>query len=46
MSEAGNEDHGNVKADKKDLKRLLKIALEVELSEKEIGDVGKVYMEL
>ena len=31
---------------KKDLKKLLKIALDVEMSEKAIGDVDKVYTEL
>lgn len=31
---------------KKDVSRLLKIALDVEMSDKQIGDVGKVYTEL
>ena len=34
------------KAKKKDVARLLKAALGVELKEKQIGDVGKVYTEL
>ncbi len=31
---------------KRDLKKLLKIALDVEMSEKALGDVEKVYTEL
>ena len=34
------------KTKKKDVARLLKAALGVELKEKQIGDVGKVYTEL
>ena len=41
---------GEVDADsktkKKDVARLLKVALGVELKEKQIGDVGKVYTKL
>ena len=39
------DDTGGRKA-KKDVTRLLKIALDVEMNEKQIGDVGKVYTEL
>lgn len=31
---------------KKDVSRLLKLALDVEMNEKQLGDVGKVYTEL
>ena len=39
------DDSANKKTKKKDLKRLLKIALNVDMSEKQLGDV-KVYTEL
>ena len=40
------EDGKETVAKKKDVARLLKAALGVELKEKQIGDVGKVYTEL
>ena len=40
------KDGEETKAKKKDVARLLKAALGVELKEKQIGDVGKVYTEL
>ena len=40
------EQSRKVVAKKKDVARLLKAALGVELKEKQIGDVGKVYTEL
>ena len=36
----------NPKKVKKDVSRLLKLALDVEMNEKQLGDVGKVYTEL
>lgn len=46
LTNSGSEDAATKKTVKKDLSRLLKIALDVEMSEKQIGDVGKVYTEL
>lgn len=50
LTEAGEEfdEHGRkIKAAaKKDVSRLLKIALDVEMNEKQLGDVEKVYTEL
>ena len=40
------KDGEETKAKKKDVARLLKAALGVELKEMQIGDVGKVYTEL
>ena len=40
------EDGKETVTKKKDVARLLKAALGVELKEKQIGDVGKVYTEL
>ena len=46
-SEGYSEDETKRRScNKKDIKRLLKIALDVELSEKELGDVEKVQEEL
>lgn len=42
----GGEGEGDPKTKKKDVARLLKVALGVDLKEKQIGDVGKVYTEL
>jgi len=44
--EEGKGEEGEKVAKKKDVARLLKAALGVELKEKQIGDVGKVYTEL
>jgi hypothetical protein len=41
--EDGKVDKRNAK---RDVSRLLRIALDVEMSDKQIGDVGKVYTEL
>jgi len=50
LTEAGEEfDEQGRKikaAAKKDVSRLLKIALDVEMNEKQLGDVEKVYTEL
>eukprot|EP00095_Tigriopus_kingsejongensis_P007896 maker-scaffold1406_size42870-snap-gene-0.11 protein:Tk07896 transcript:maker-scaffold1406_size42870-snap-gene-0.11-mRNA-1 annotation:"low quality protein: swi snf-related matrix-associated actin-dependent regulator of chromatin subfamily a containing dead h box 1-like" len=46
LTNSGSEDTATKKTAKKDLSRLLKIALDVEMSEKQMGDVGKVYTEL
>jgi len=40
------EGEGESKTKKKDISRLLKAALNVELSEKLVGDIGKIYTEL
>jgi len=42
----GENENVEKKKAKKDVSRLLKIALDVEMSEKKIGDVGKVYKKL
>ena len=42
----GENENVEKKKAKKDVSRLLKIALDVEMSDKQIGDVGKVYTEL
>ncbi len=41
-----NEDKVDKRKTKRDVSRLLKIALDVEMSDKQLGDVGKVYTEL
>ena len=47
LSSADNEDGDKVqKKTKRDVSRLLKLALDVEMDEKQIGDVEKVYTEL
>ena len=50
LTEAGEEfDENGAKLKttaKKDVSRLLKLALDVEMSEKQLGDVEKVYTEL
>merc|ERR1711963_332326 len=48
LSSADPEEEGrvNTKAAKRDVSRLLKLALDVEMTENQIGDVGKVYTEL
>ena len=50
LTEAGEEvdEDGRMikKSAKKDVSRLIKIALEVAMSEKQLGDVEKVYTEL
>ena len=50
LNEAGEEfdkDGKKIKtAAKKDVSRLLKIALDIEMNEKQLGDVEKVYTEL
>ncbi|TRY77180.1 hypothetical protein TCAL_10932 [Tigriopus californicus] len=46
LTNSGSEDATTKKTVKKDLSRLLKIALDVEMSEKQMGDVGKVYTDL
>ena len=44
LTASGESD--NPKKVKKDVSRLLKLALDVEMNEKQLGDVGKVYTEL
>ncbi len=39
-------DSGDATKTKRDLKKLLKIALNVDMSEKALGDVDKVYKEM
>ena len=47
LSSADNEeDKVNQRKTKRDVSRLLKIALDVEMDEKQLGDVEKVYTEL
>lgn len=47
LSSADNEgDRVDKRKAKRDVSRLLKIALDVEMSDVQIGDVGKVYTEL
>ncbi len=46
LSEEAEDNGGEAPASKKDLKRLLKIALDVEMSEKQLGDIGKVFTEI
>lgn len=42
----GESDRVDKRKAKRDVSRLLKIALDVEMSDVQIGDVGKVYTEL
>lgn len=49
LSAADQDEDGEKKEKtktKRDVSRLLKIALDVEMSDQQIGDVGKVYTEL
>ncbi len=42
----GSGENGETTKKRRDLKKLLKIALNVDMSEKALGDVEKVYTEL
>lgn len=46
LSNADDEENGHHEKQRAAVSRLLKIALDVEFNEKQIGDVGKVYTEL